>query len=192
MIIKGLWLSTETEIDLKKATAEEKSIDQRTQAEITLMIEPYNFCHIEKANTAHQAWEELKKAFEVNGLKRKVDLLKTLVGLKMTECDSMQEYVNTFVMTSYKCRAAGFTLNDQLLASLLLAGLPNECDSLVLAIENNNASLELDKVKNTLLQDSKFDRNNGNDKVFFSKSSERKLKCNICGKTLSKKLFFQK
>lgn len=181
LVIKGLWKSVEKKLTTSSSAADIES-DQKALAEISLMIEPYNFGHIEGSENAHDAWKQITKAFESSGLTRKVELLKSLTNMKLSDFDSMKDYVNSFVMTSFQCKNAGFNLDNELLASLMLAGLPSECDSLVLAIENQKEKLELDKVKNTLLQDKKFDKDENNGGALFSKGKQKQFKCHICGK----------
>lgn len=154
LIIKGLWEF----VDAEQVNTDKAAEDAKALAEITLLIEPYNFGHIANADTANKAWKCLEGAFQSNGLSRKVELLKSLAKMQMNDFDNMKEYINSFTMTSFQCTRAGFNLDDELLASLLLAGLPSECDSLVLALENQQKKLTLDSVKNTLLQDKKFDK----------------------------------
>lgn len=82
------------------------------------MIEPINFAHIATAETAKEAWDALLAAYEDSGLTRKVELLKTLVQLKLSDFDSMQEYINTMVMTSLKVQNAGLKIDEKLLHHL--------------------------------------------------------------------------
>lgn len=179
LIIKGLWEF----VDAEQVNTDKAAEDAKALAEITLLIEPYNFGHIANADTANKAWKCLEGAFQSNGLSRKVELLKSLAKMQMNDFDNMKEYINSFTMTSFQCTRAGFNLDDELLASLLLAGLPSECDSLVLALENQQKKLTLDSVKNTLLQDKKFDKDSDNGSALFTKGGKDKtFKCHICGK----------
>lgn len=179
LIIKNLWSSVSNGIT-DKSTPAEKDVDEKALAELTLMIEPYNFGHIANAQTAKCAWYALETAFQSKGLTRKVELLKTLVKMRLVDFGSMQDYVNTFITISFQCRNSGLQLDDDLLASLMLAGLPEECVSLVLAIENSNTKLSIDTIKTTLLQDRKFDKDVKNDTALYVKNKEKQIRCHIC------------
>lgn len=181
LIIKGLWSSVSTEL-ISSATQAQKDSDAKALAEITLLLEPYNFGHIAECTTSKSAWDNLQGAYESGGLTRKVELLKNLVQMKLRDFETMSEYVNTFTMTSFECKSAGLKLNDEIVASLLLAGLPEECDALVLAIENQKETLTVDSVKNTLLQDKKFDKEEGGGALFSKSSNKNRFKCHICSK----------
>ena len=91
-------------------------------------------------------------AYEDSGLTHKVELLKKLVQVKPVQFQSVQDYVNKLVMTSIN---AG--LGDELVATLLLVGLPNEYQAFVMAVANSKARLTIDCVNSLLLQDVKFD-----------------------------------
>lgn len=176
LVIKGSWKIIEAGLS-DKSTETDCDQNQRALAEITLMIEPINFAHIATAETAKEAWDALLAAYEDSGLTRKVELLKTLVQLKLSDFDSMQEYINTMVMTSLKVQNAGLKIDEEVTASLMLAGLPDEFRALVLAIENSKTKLTVDVVKNLLLQDAKFDGKSA-DSALYSKNFKGKSKKN--------------
>ncbi len=58
----------------------------------------------------------------------------------------------------------------------MLAGLPNEFDSLVMAIENSTEKLTSDGVKTLLLQDRRFDSNDDDAEAYFSKARRQDKK----------------
>lgn len=55
---------------------------------------------------------------------------------------------------------AGLKIDEEVLASLLLAGLLDEFKSLVMAIENSSIQLSSDAVKTLLLQETRLTANN--------------------------------
>lgn len=76
-VIKDYWSVVERKLPDVPSVAPTAS-NEKARAELTLMIEPYNYGHIASAESAHDAWKELEKAFQSKGLTRKVELLKTL------------------------------------------------------------------------------------------------------------------
>lgn len=180
LVVKGLWKYAETEPNA--SIADEVSKDMQALAHITLLLEPCTFSHISGATSAKQAWNNLISAFENKSVARKVDLLRQLVQMKLSECASMEDYVNKMIMTSVNVASAGLQLDDEVVASLMLAGLPDDFMPMVLAIENSNSKLSVDTVKTVLLQEVKFDDNKSNG-VFFSKSRDKKkqFRCHSCG-----------
>lgn len=183
LVIKQCWKPVEKPLP---ATATEKELDtdERALAELTLTIEPSNFAHIATAKSANAAWTALLAAYEDKGLTRKVELLKQLVQIKLSDCESMPDYVNRMVMTSLKAQSSGLNIDDELTASLMLAGLPDEFRALVLAVENSTTELTVDSVKTLLLQDAKFDvKGEGNALCMKNNSSnhfKKKFYCHSC------------
>ncbi|XP_055918633.1 uncharacterized protein LOC129950736 [Eupeodes corollae] len=151
LVIRGLWDCFENELDAA-ATPVQIATDLKAKSELILLLETQNYSYIADALSAKSAWDSLTNAFEDTGLSRKVDLLKQLVELKLNECDSMEDYVNKMVMTSLKVKKAGLKIDDEVVASLMLAGLPADYKPLVMAVENSTKILTCDAVKTLLLQ----------------------------------------
>lgn len=181
LVIKGLWSCI-----LKEPTAgkiDEMEKDLKALSEITLLLDETIYSYISGATTAKMAWENLEKSFEDNGLSRKVELLKQLVKLTLADCESVEDYVSKTMSTTLKVAKAGLKIDDEVLASLMLAGLPDEFQSLVMAIENSTATLTSDVVKNLLLQDTRLAAANNPSGAFYVKSRKTgnfKFRCHKC------------
>lgn len=156
LVVKGFWKYISVGL---ASNADEKETEREAQAlaQLILLLDPCTFSHIISAERAKDAWDKLIEAFENKSVSRKVDLLRQLVQMKLSECESMEEYVNKMIITSIQVNSAGLKLDDEITASLMLAGLPEEFMPMVLAVENSNDRLSVDTVKNVLLQDVKFD-----------------------------------
>lgn len=183
LVIKKAWSCVENGL-ASDATSAQKDADLTAWSELSLLIDESVYSYIAEAKTAKEAWTSLQKAFEDSGLCRKVGLLKQLVQLKLSDCTSIEDFVNRVTMTSLKVKKTGLKLDDEIIASLMLAGLPNEFDPLVMAIENSSEQLTTDGVKTLLLQDRRFDSNEDDAEAFFLKSNKRKKNhflCHKCG-----------
>lgn len=187
LIIKGLWAHTQTEPEAGKADQIEK--DLRAWAEINLLMDESIYSYIIGTSTAKSAWESLEKAFEDSGLCRKVELLKQLVKLSLSDCASVEDYVSRMSTMAMKVGRAGLKLDDEILASLMLAGLPDEFRSLVIAVENSSTKLTSEAVKTLLLQETRLTSDNADGgNAFFSKSKKSggkssgkfKFRCHRC------------
>lgn len=183
LVIKGYWKCI-----LKEPTAnksDEVELDLKAWSEINLLLDESIYSYIGDTLTAKSAWEALEKAFQDSGLCRKVSLLKELVQIQLADCDSTEDYVNRMMTTAQKVKKTGLNLDEEVLASLMLAGLPKDFDSLVMAVENSKAELKIDEVKTILLQDTRLNSTSGGGNVFFSKSKKNKqrksFQCYSCG-----------
>lgn len=116
------------------------------------------YTYIDGCTMAKAAWEALAKAFADKGIGRRVELLKQLIGLRQSECDSMEDYVNKMTVMSKKVKVAGLELGDEVVASLVLAGLSDEFKPMVMAIEHSQTTLTTDFVQNRLLQEVTYDK----------------------------------
>ncbi|XP_055325695.1 uncharacterized protein LOC129579571 [Sitodiplosis mosellana] len=109
-------------IEKETPATESPETNAKTIGELTLMIEASLYSYLEESPDAYIVWKGLVKAFEDSGVARK------------------------------KSKAAGFRIDEDVVASLLLGGLPDEFRPMILGIENSGQELTIDYVKQILLQ----------------------------------------
>lgn len=184
LIIKKLWQVIEEDI------SPETSPNTNAQAisELTLSIESSLYNYIEDSNSANVVWKGFLKAFDDSGTARKVTIMHELVSVKLTDSGSMEKYINKILLYWNKSKVAGFKIEEQVVASLMLGGLPEEYRPMVLGIENSAKELTVDYVKTVLLQgirDPILKRNDGETalaaKFKRGGKSRPKRKCYSCG-----------
>lgn len=187
LVIRELWKYTQEEL-ADNATTTEKENNLKAWSEINLLVDETVLSYILDTQTAKQAWDSLQSAFEDSGLCRKVELLKQLVQLTLSKCASVEDYINRITMTSSKVKRTGLKLDDEVIASLMLAGLPEEYKPLVMAIENSSTKLTIDSVKTLLLQETRLnpEPDNGEALCVNAKRSKTthgvtKFRCHKCG-----------
>lgn len=73
----------------------------KARMKIILSLEKQNYSHVRSATTPRKTWINLEKAFEDQGLTRKVGLLKMLTSVKLEECKSIEVYINK-ITENYK------------------------------------------------------------------------------------------
>lgn len=134
------------------------------------------------------AWEAIEKA-----IGRNTDLLRQLARMNQSDCDSMEDYVHKMIALAAKVRKGGLDVSDNMLASLMLTGLPVEYRPLVMAIENSTPNLTTDFVQNRLLQEVENDSstettalvaksNNNKNRTKKKQQSTKSVICFICDK----------
>lgn len=182
LVINGHWTCATT-APATGDTNDRKLLHEKALSELTLMIEPNFYSYIVDKTNAKDAWDALEQAFSDSGTCRKVSLLQQWISTKLNDCASMEEYVNSMTSLWTKVKTAGFQINEEVAASLLLAGLPNEYRPMILGIENSKQNLTMDYVKNLLLQEVIFNSPDGESSAIFAegKKKPKKIKCFNCG-----------
>lgn len=180
LITKGYWCQMGTAL-----VEANKTLNERALAELILLVEPSVYPHLENCKEAKEGWDTLEKVFEDKGIVRKVTLLKQWISLRFSECSSMQEYVNQCLSLRSKVNNAGFNIDEDIAASIMLCGLSDEFKPLVMSMETK--TLTVDYVTNYLLQEIEFS-NNTTEKALvaqkkFKKDQKQKrhVKCYNCG-----------
>lgn len=143
------------------ANAAAKSADKKALAELTLLLSSSLYSYVEEAKEAKEAWDTLITMFEDKGAVRKVSLLKQWISLKSEECTSIHDYVNKNVTIRAKVKNAGFDISEEIAGCILLCGLSEEYNPLVMSMEAK-ADITLDSVKNLLLQSIDINRQSEN------------------------------
>lgn len=83
---------------------------------------------------------------------RRVGLLRDLTTTKLENCTNVEAYVNKVVTTAHKLEGIGMKISDEMVASLLLSGLPTECQPMIMALESASIDITTDLVKTKILQ----------------------------------------
>lgn len=150
LVHDDLWKYVESTPAAEDAAA--KRDDQRARTKICLLIENQCKVHVRKATTAYETWKNLKTAYEDKGINNRCRLLSRLVGLKLNMFNSITEYVTEIMQTANHLSDLGKEIDDELLAALMLQGLPEEYAPMRLAFESANTVLTTDYIKTKLLQ----------------------------------------
>lgn len=125
--------------------------DAKTKAKLILTIDPGLYVHIRETNNSQELWNKLKNMFDDSGFSRKITLLRHLISIRQENCDSMTAYVTQVVETAQRLKGTGFTITDEWLGSLLLAGLPDKFSPMIMAIEHSGIKITTDAIKSKLI-----------------------------------------
>lgn len=133
------------------ATETDTDLTTKAKAKLILTLDPSLYIHVKDSKTASDVWNKLKKLYEDSGFARKISLLRKLISLRLENCDSMEDYINRIIDTSQKLERSGFELSQELIGSLMLAGLTDKFEPMVIAIEHAGIDVTADSIKSKLL-----------------------------------------
>lgn len=175
--------------DQHPETPKEGNADKLSSAKsiIALSVEPDLYVHIRSCGSALAMWKVFQRLYEDRGLLRKIGLLKTLMSIKLENCENMQTYIGQITATASKLSCVNFEIQDDWLSAILLAGLTEDYKPLIMSFEAVK-TINSDEIKMKLLDTETND--NGTNSAFFgnknfksnSKKKNHKKKCNICSK----------
>eukprot|EP00253_Pinus_taeda_P013088 PITA_13088 len=96
-------------------------------------------------------WGKLVTLYQSKSLVNKLFLWKSLYNPRMKDGDSMTEHLNAFNTVVSQLLSIDIKISDEDKCISLLCSLPDSCDSLVIAISNNETSLQFDEIVSFLL-----------------------------------------
>ncbi|KAJ8714218.1 hypothetical protein PYW08_007838 [Mythimna loreyi] len=131
----------------------DSSKDIKARSKLILLLDPQNYVHVQNCNTAKEVWDNLQRAFDDNGLTRRVGLLKDLVNTTLESSGNVESYINKIMTTAYKLRNIDFEVNDEWLGTLMLAGLPDIYAPMIMGLESSGAKISADLIKTKLIQE---------------------------------------
>lgn len=85
----------------------------RAKTSLILSIDETLYVHITSCATAKDVFDTLKKTFDDAGLTREIGLLRALIGIRLENCASMEEYVNEIILTAHKLSSIGFVVPEK-------------------------------------------------------------------------------
>lgn len=160
----------------------------KAKANIILSLDKRNYSHIQETTTPKAAWNKLIETFEDRDLTRKVDLLKSLTSVKLSECKGVEEYINKITNAAHQFKEIGVSIEEEMVGALLLSGLPDEYKPMIMGLENSEIPITGDTIKVKLLQEVrsiKKVKSENEEAALYSKSKgssgrDRQRKCFTC------------
>ncbi|KAI5651515.1 gag-polypeptide of LTR copia-type domain-containing protein [Phthorimaea operculella] len=131
-----------------------KRLDAKAKARICLNLEKHVFPVVINAETSSETWENLKKNYADSGLLRKLHLLRSLFNSKLEQHQNMQEYVSKIRGIHQQLLEIGEkSIQDSFIGTIMLTGLPESYNPLVMAFENSGVEVTSDSVSAILLKE---------------------------------------
>jgi len=128
---------------------------KKAKAKIVLTVDPTLYVHFQDLPTAKDIWLKLKEIFADDGLDRRIGLIRQLSQTKLVDCKNSEEYVNIIMSAAHKLNNANLKVSSEWAGCFLLAGLPEEYNPMIMAMESSGIKISSDAVKAKLLQDIK-------------------------------------
>ncbi|GBP58765.1 hypothetical protein EVAR_35544_1 [Eumeta japonica] len=125
--------------------------DKKAKAKLVMTIDPKLYVHIKNETKVASLWKKLQMLFDDSGFTRKISLLRTLISIRLDNCETMTSYVSQIVETAQRLKGTGFEINEEWIGSLLLAGLPEKFAPMIMAIEHSGIAINSDVIKTKLL-----------------------------------------
>lgn len=198
LIREKLFTYTSKYPDSNDSTAIEK--DQDALVLICLHVDTSLYTYVQDSKYAKDAWDSLAKAFEDKGVNRRITLMNALLDEKLERHSSMHDYVAAVMSLSQKLKDIATGFDDDLVAVVLLRGLPEEYRPMRMALEHSGMKLTSENVRQKLLQEDSRQgcstSSSTDSALAVSKSRKRngnkdknmtKVKCYRCGKHGHKK-----
>src|SRR6218665_2077187 len=160
LIKEDLWETVTKEIP-DPVTAEWQTKDAKARAIIGLEVADNQLHLIRKQTTAKGSWQTLKKYHEKTTVSSKVNLLKRLCGLKLTEHGDMENHLAEMQNLIDQLASLGEPLAEHLgpicsAVALFLSSLPDSYGTLITALETRpEEDLTTELVKGKLLEEFK-------------------------------------
>src|SRR6218665_3453896 len=155
LIKEDLWETVTKEIP-DPVTAEWQTKYAKARAIIGLQVADNKLHLIRKQTTAKGSWQTLKKYHEKATLSSKVNLLKRLRGLKLTEHGDMENHLAEMQNLIDQLASLGEPLAEHLSVALFLNSFPDSYGTLITALETiPEEDLTTELVKGKLLEEFK-------------------------------------
>ncbi|KAI5652157.1 gag-polypeptide of LTR copia-type domain-containing protein [Phthorimaea operculella] len=172
-----------------------KDTDRKARTTLCLLIEPECYAHVFNATTAKQVWQNLKTAYEDKGWGRRIALQRELWDCRLVNFPSMEKYITKVIFLTQQLSEIDAKVDDDWIISILLSGLTEVYNPLIMAVDNSGTKVSLEQIKTKLLQEGNRQATSNDDKelaafkaskVYKNKpnsaKTDRKSKCYKCHK----------
>ncbi|KAG6400326.1 hypothetical protein SASPL_137152 [Salvia splendens] len=128
---------------------------RKTVGYIRRFIEHSIFHHFANEEKADVLWKKIEAMFERKNALNKAFIIRKIVRLRYVESANMTEHLNAYQGLINQSINMKISLDDEVIALLLLSSLPDSWDTLVVSISNSapGGALTLQMVKDCLLNE---------------------------------------
>jgi hypothetical protein len=152
LIHNGLWEVVEKALPETPApSAELKTKDQKAFALIGLNLAAQHLPMLKEKKSAHSLWESLENTFRAKSKAKQLILRRELSNLKKGRLEPLSKYFARAKTLSNELATIGCKVDKKELVDYILAGLPDQFDTILTVLTANETDRELEDVLSILL-----------------------------------------
>ncbi|KAL1484404.1 hypothetical protein MTO96_032610 [Rhipicephalus appendiculatus] len=155
LVQKGCWEAIDPGFSVGTINEREKAIDNKALTFLFLVVEDNYLDDIGTCRTARDAWNTLQDMHSKFGLLHILQLMRDFFNVKMKRDESMQDYLGRLMDLHRKLSNAGYAFIDREVALVMLMGLPETYEQLILKLEQDEETLTTRTVKTRLVIEEK-------------------------------------
>lgn len=154
LVQKGCWDAINPGFQ-DKMSADERKQDQKALTFLFLVVEDTYLDDIGMCNTAKDAWDTLEEMHSKFGLLHILQLMRDFFNIRKKDDEDMKSYLGRLMELNRKLKSSGYDFKDREVALVMLMGLPESYEALILNLEQDEDALSTKKVKTRLLLEEK-------------------------------------
>ncbi|GBM27093.1 hypothetical protein AVEN_189867-1 [Araneus ventricosus] len=128
----------------KEAYDSWKIEDSKTKADLFLCIQPSELKLLKNCLSAKDMWEKIESTYQSKGPARKVNLLKSLLQLKMEIVSDVRDHIRKFLDFIDKLQDLDIVIDEDFTSVMLLYSLPANFETFRVAIASRDELPKLD------------------------------------------------
>ncbi|KAG0437151.1 hypothetical protein HPB47_017572 [Ixodes persulcatus] len=153
-------------------TNDEKKINNKALTFMFLVVEDTYLDDIEECSTAREAWNTLEEIHSKCGLLHALQLMRDFFKTRMKPEETMKDYLGRIMNLHRTLSTAGYAFTDREVALVMLMGLSEAYEPLILNLEQDEGTLMTKKVKAWLLVEEKRQAKREEDKLNDSEENK--------------------
>ncbi|KAI5747542.1 hypothetical protein M8J77_015823 [Diaphorina citri] len=169
---------------------DEKAVkkDNRAKNIIIQCLHDNQLTIVREKETAYDMWQALNDTYEKKGLCGKMLLKKKLLGLRMTQNETIDNYILRFESVLNELKSVDTEMTEEDKICTLLMGVDKKYNTVVSIIESMDLEVTYEFVKRRLKNEDEKNVNVKNDiqnipaPVSFNATRSRHITCHYCGK----------
>lgn len=155
LVQKGCWEAVVPGYSYAEMTEDQRKSNNKALTILFLVVEDSYLDDIGTCLSAKDAWDILREIHTKYGLLHVLQLLRDFVNVKKKYDEPMKEYLSRLTDLHRKLSNGGYGFTDKELALVMLLGLPETYEPLILKLEQDEATLTTKEVKARLLVEEK-------------------------------------